>query len=863
MKLSIYVNLRSIAWIITELDKVIDKGIKKVHVEFDNYYEFIAGLPVSKRINRRLKRQARRNLSRYHSRREHLKKYLNVTPAKDNPLELRVKALSEKLTPEELATVFLPLQKNRGYKNMRGLTNCDKSEYLNTIKEHEENLKNYQSIAEYLLNIYERKNVIFTRESHEKEFDLICQVQGINDEKLRNIIYYQRPLKRGKIGNCKLEKNKKVCHYSHPDYQEFRIWRDVMNIVIKDTNNDEVEISNETRKLWIGKLMKGQNITKASCCKDLGISKSTGYSWMSGKNIIGNIVFQALGEINEEKWQDIFSATDDSRLLNLGMRKYDQDLTDINFTEFGWGEYSHKAIIKLLPELTKFIPLKEAILNIYGIVDMTADITLRNLIVEQHYASYISLINAIKKEYEITEIAIEISHLLKAGNKMRKEIAKNTRAEKKNNTGLSDYQNHLLKLYKEFKGKSPYEPEKEITEKELFENYNVDHIVPKSKLFEHGYINQCLCRKDLNEQKGSLTGLEFAKKIGIETEYCTFIDNLQLNERKKSFLLMETSDISENYIKTEDYITKCFLKSADYVIPNKIINKYYKDWKLDIYPENDIRESLMKCLVIANFGNDIIEYFNNLKNFPNTNISKYDISQAIFTDANVIPYMPRTKYYRKTKFGYIPRHQLHEESTMGLRKEYFRDNKGKLVFKEFYKIRKSVTSLTPAMIEKIIDKPIYTEFKKRLENQTHEELIADLAENPIIFNNKPVKSVSIKINAHDLIKLERGYVYSAINHRFEPNNKKVIRLHDYINDLNKGIKYIEIGIKKNDIIEYNNEYYFVIGANNRVELRNIFELNATKFLTNNSILKECKLLRVNELGKIKSVKKIINQLNLF
>jgi len=57
MKLSIYVNLRSLAWVITQASAVIAKGIKRVNIDFDTYYEFIAGLPVSKRQNRRNKRQ--------------------------------------------------------------------------------------------------------------------------------------------------------------------------------------------------------------------------------------------------------------------------------------------------------------------------------------------------------------------------------------------------------------------------------------------------------------------------------------------------------------------------------------------------------------------------------------------------------------------------------------------------------------------------------------------------------------------------------------------------------------------------------------------------------------------------------------
>ena len=131
-KLSVLVDLRSIAWIISENNKIIDKGIKRVNVDFDNYYEYISGLPVSKRINRRLKRSARRNNYRRISRRDNLinylekKGYLPINDelekySSDEMLNLRIKALSEKLQPYELGTIFLNLNKNRGYKSMRGV----------------------------------------------------------------------------------------------------------------------------------------------------------------------------------------------------------------------------------------------------------------------------------------------------------------------------------------------------------------------------------------------------------------------------------------------------------------------------------------------------------------------------------------------------------------------------------------------------------------------------------------------------------------------------------------------------------------------------------------------------------------------
>ena len=874
MKLSIYVNLRSIGWIITDGKEVIGKGIKRVMVEFDNYYEFIAGLPISKRIRRRGKRTMRRNLWRYKSRRENLKKYLTkLGMIQDKEyslkeiLELRVKAISEKVNNSELAAIFLSLQKKRGYKNMRGLSNADSSDYLAEIKKHKESLKEYRSVAEYLLlNFESTKNIIFPRESYENEFNDICKKQEINDKRLFNLIYFQRSLSRGKIAYCTLEKNRKVCHYSHPDYQYFRILRDVNNISISDYNFEEIEISQEIRDKWVDKLISGQNLTKAQCCKDLGIKKSTGYSWKSGKQIQGCIISQHFKNLNDrtcyfELWQDLFSSTDELNLRKLLEKKYPNEnideLLDIDFNSAGWGEYSHKAIMKLIPLLINGKKLKEAILDLYGIVDFSDKLSLRNLIVEQHFDSYSSLVDALKEKYPITETAIEISHLLKAGNKIRRDIARNQRKEAKRDKSYTDYQYALLSLYEEFKGYSPYEPEKEISKDELFENYNIDHIVPKSKLFEHGKVNQCLCRKDLNELKSSLTGIEFAKYLGIEEKYRQWVDNSQLSEQKKRYLLMVTDKIPENHINSDDYITRCFATKADYVIPNRIINKYYKDWNLNKYQDNDIRNSLMKAFVIANFNTQSIDYFNNLKNLPNQSMGRYNIKPeipfALLNENNVIPYLPRIKYYRKTKYGKIPRFQLHDDSVFGKRKEIYRNTKGEITENYYFKVRKPVASLTAPMIGKIMDVGLKRKFKAFFADKEHTEAIIEYLENPILHNGKPIKSVSIRVNAKDLIKLERGYVYSSMNHRLNLNTFKPITLHQYISDVNNGINYTGQCLQRNDIIEYEGRYYFIVGANSpeNIILRSVYELDAKGIRCNKKILQNAKIVRVNQTGELR------------
>src|SRR5690606_22489234 len=348
MKLSIYVGLRAIAWIISQNGNVVKHGIKRVNVEFDHYYEYLSGKPVSLRITRRQKRQARRNLWRFKSRRRYLKSLLQSKnifsaekPHRNEILKLRVKGLSEKLSPDELYHVLLSLQSKRGYKSLRGVSDNENSDYLQTIAMHEENRKSFKSIADYLLSLPSSKNIIFNRSSYEEEYWQIIRNQHLPDEakqKIFHLIYFQRPLSRGKVANCKLEPNRKVMHASSSLFQKFRCWRDTHNIIIWDEEMNEVFIPTDIRIKWYEKLVGGSNLTKASCCKDLGIKKSTGYSWLSGKQLAGNPV----AGISEELWQDLFSAVENEQLRRLLAKKYQfsdyeiDRLVDLDLHKLEW-----------------------------------------------------------------------------------------------------------------------------------------------------------------------------------------------------------------------------------------------------------------------------------------------------------------------------------------------------------------------------------------------------------------------------------------------------------------------------------------------------------------------------------------------
>lgn len=910
MKLNTYIGLRAIAYIITEGAKVIQYGIKRMNIQFDNYYEFISGLPVSKRINKRMKAQARKNLWRYKSRRNNLARTLEKTfgckeqhLSRNENLQLRVKGLHEKLPNQELTNVLMQLQNRRGYKSLRGVSDNENSDYLKEIEAHEQKLKSYPSLAAYLLTLDSTKNVIVTRKTYEDEFNAIMDKQQLDDklrQKLFSLIYYQRPLKKPKISKCKYEKNRTVCHASNPIYQEFRIWRDVLNISIYDNENNELEISFEQRTNWFEKCNNGTNLTKASCLKDLGLKKPTQYKWYSGKTIAGNPINKAFNELKidvdyYELWQDMYSATDNDKLAHILINKYRfseivvNELIDLDFSKLGWAEFSMKAIRKLLPFMQQGVKLKEAILQQYGNVAFN-EVALRNVVLEQHFDSYKALIQQLQTKYSFDAIQFEIDHLLKQGNKGRKGIAQAKRKEekfKKEHSELSDYNRLKLQLWEESGGICPYEPNVIIDKKELFtDKYNIDHIIPKSKLFERGITNQVLCPKVLNEQKGRLTGLDFAKNIGIEEEYRKAVEKFP--ESKQQFLLMSSSEIPNNWIskrQNQDYNTKCFATIGNATnIPNKIINRYVKEWSVNQYNEQDARYYLCKAWVLANMSQETIFYFDLIKDHSEgkTSVSVYNIQSFIdsidFENAPV--FMPRIKFVRKTKFGYTPRFALHQESVYGKRTFKTRNAKGELIENVLYKIRQPMNKLSEAMVLKVMDKSIREKIQKRInEIGNHDEALISLLENPITHNGKPIKRVSIAQNAEMIYALRStdgkgntgkynqyekkiDYVYSDKNYAIAIGlsakgtiQKTVIPLLHFVNAINQREQYANtFTLKENEIIELDGKPYYLIGASKNLLLRSVYALSAEhKYQAKADDIKKIRKVYVNQLGEINKV----------
>ena len=193
----------------------------------------------------------------------------------NNPYELRVSAIDNKLSKHEFGRSLYHIIQRRGYKNIGEVNEETEKQKIRRIENgFDVSLKKNRTIAEALkndyLNVGERaRNQYPYREEYQNEIELICKGQGYdisrnekgvynNDfvQKLYHAIIWQRPLRsqKGNIGKCTLEPTKPRCPVSHPVYEVFRALSFINSIKYYDDNGEKHNISKEKRNLLFEQL---------------------------------------------------------------------------------------------------------------------------------------------------------------------------------------------------------------------------------------------------------------------------------------------------------------------------------------------------------------------------------------------------------------------------------------------------------------------------------------------------------------------------------------------------------------------------------------------------------------------------------
>ena len=333
--------------------------------------------------------------------------------------------------------------------------------------------------------------------------------------------------------------------------------------------------------------------------------------------------------------------------------------------------------------------------------------SLRNPVVEKILNQMVNVVNAIMDTYgKPDEVRIELARELKKSAEERKEMTTAiNNANKKHdeirkeigslypfNTGVRITRNDIIKykLYEELEGngyKTLY-TDTYVCREELFsKEFDVEHIIPKAKLFDDSFSNKTLSTRDFNLFKGDKTGIDaVAEKYKEESEeYDNYLARIKklyeigqkkqngqkgISKAKYNKLQMKESEIPDGFIERDlrntQYIAK---KSREMlasvvrtVLPTTggVTDRLRKDWQLinvlqelnwekykklgltyyeknkhenqipkikDWTKRNDHRHHVMDAIIVAFTKRSHIQYLNNLNARNDKSRSIYGIEQ--------------------------------------------------------------------------------------------------------------------------------------------------------------------------------------------------------------------------------------------
>ena len=287
-------------------------------------------------------------------------------------------------------------------------------------------------------------------------------------------------------------------------------------------------------------------------------------------------------------------------IKQLGMKKEDLDgglldqLYRLDFVKPGYGNKSAKFICKLLPQLQQGLGYSEACTAVgyrHSNSPTSEEITERTLLekipllqrnelrqplVEKILNQMINLVNALKAEYGIDEVRVELARELKMSREERERMARNNKDREERNKevaakirecGLYPTKPRIQKymLWEEAGRQCLYCGQSIEEEQCLREGgMEVEHIIPKSVLYDDSYGNKtCACHK-CNQTKGNRTALEYIRAEGREAEYMKRINDL-LKEKKISYSKHQRlrwlkedipSDFLERQLRLTQYISR-------------------------------------------------------------------------------------------------------------------------------------------------------------------------------------------------------------------------------------------------------------------------------------------------------------------
>lgn len=330
--------------------------------------------------------------------------------------------------------------------------------------------------------------------------------------------------------------------------------------------------------------------------------------------------------------------------------------------------------------------------------------SLRNPVVEKILNQMVNVVNAVIDEYgKPDEIRIELARELKKSAKEREELTDAINKGNKRNDEVikilkskfgiaSPSKNDITRyrLYEELDSNGhktlysgTYIPEEKIFSKE----FDIEHIIPQSRLFDDSFSNKTLELKSINIEKGNSTARDYVLSKYGENGLSSYKSNIERLLKEKAFsrtkykhLLMKESEIPADFIdrdlRDSQYIAKKAKEMLEDVVKyvvtttGSVTARLREDWQLvnvmqelnwnkydklglteyeqrrdgqrvrkikDWTKRNDHRHHAMDALTIAFTKRSYIQYLNNLNarlEKTTTDGTLFDLSDYEMDDLN-------------------------------------------------------------------------------------------------------------------------------------------------------------------------------------------------------------------------------------
>lgn len=348
--------------------------------------------------------------------------------------------------------------------------------------------------------------------------------------------------------------------------------------------------------------------------------------------------------------------------------------------------------------------------------------SLRNPVVEKILNQMANVVNAVIDEYgRPDEIRIELARELKKSAAERDELSKAVASADKQHTKIRETlqkefgianpsRNDVIRyrLYEELKNngyKTLYSGTYISPEKIFSKDFDIEHIIPQSRLFDDSFSNKTLEARQVNLDKGNATAYDYVKDKYGEAEVEKYVARVEqlykaggISKAKRNKLLMQMADIPSDFIardlRDSQYIARKAKSMLEEIVRHvvsttgSVTDRLREDWQLvDVMKElnwdkydrlglteivqdhdgrrikkirdwtkrNDHRHHAMDALTIAFTKLSYIQYLNNLNARVRKEAGKEymaDLAQYSVLDipkserADVVMAIERTQLYR-------------------------------------------------------------------------------------------------------------------------------------------------------------------------------------------------------------------------